>query len=164
MILLSFATEIKGDSTVDAHTDWITVDSLQWGVGRAISASGQGKDRDPSNPSFSEVTLTKSMDVASVDLFSQATCGKSLGTGKIHFIQTGGSDAKSQVYLEIELAECIVSSYSQSSGGDRPQESVSINFNQLVMKYSTFKDGKTVVAGAFKGYDLKTNAYTTAIK
>jgi type VI secretion system secreted protein Hcp len=163
MILLNFATPIKGDSTVDSHTDWITVDHLSWGVGRAISTSGVGKDRDTSNPSFSEVTITKSMDVASTDLFSQATCGKTLGKGTIHFIQTGGSDVKAQVYLEIELAECIISSYSLTSGGDRPTESVSISFNQITQKYTTFLDGKTPTAGQAKGWNLKTNAYITSI-
>lgn len=157
MILLKFATEIKGDSTVEGHADWITIDSLQWGVGRAISTSGAGKDRDTSNPSFSEVTMTKSMDVASVDLWMQAICGKSLGTATIHFIQTAGADTKQQVFLEIELSEAIVSSYSQSSGGERPNESISINFNQAKMKYSTFGEGKSATAGAFKGWDLKKN-------
>jgi len=36
MILLKFATAIHGDSMVDGHDDWITIDSLQFGVGRAI--------------------------------------------------------------------------------------------------------------------------------
>ena len=107
MILLNFATAIKGDSTVDSHTDWITVDSLHWGVGRAISTSGVGKDRDTSNPSISEVVITKSMDVASTDLFSQATCGKTLGKGTIHFIQTGGSDVKLRCIWKLNLLNVL---------------------------------------------------------
>ena len=157
MILLKFETAIDGDSTVANHDKWITVDSYQFGVGRAISTSGVGKDRDTSNSSFSEVSLTKSMDVASVDLMMQAICGKSLGTATLHFIQTGGADVKGQVYLEIEMSEAIVSSYSMSSGGERPMESISINFNQYKMKYSTFGEGKAATAGAFKGWDLKKN-------
>lgn len=157
MILLKFATEIKGDSTVTGHTDWITLDSLSMGVGRAISQSGGGKDRDTSNPSFSEVTIAKSMDVASVDLWMQAICGKSLGTATIHFIQTGGSDAKGQVYLEIELADAIISSYSQGSGGDRPHENISINFNEIKMKYNSFGEGEAPITGAFKGWSVKAN-------
>lgn len=157
MILLSFTTAINGDSTVQGHDKWITIDSFQFGVGRAITTSGVGKDRDTSNPSFSEVTLTKSMDVASVDLMMQAICGKSLGTAKLHWIQTGGTGVKGQVYLEIELADPIISSYSVSSGGDRPSESISINFNEYKMKYSTFGEGDAVVAGAFKGWNLMKN-------
>lgn len=157
MILLSFATAIKGSSTVESHTDWITIDSLQFGVGRAISQSGGGSDRETSNPSFSEVSLSKQMDKASTELFMQATCGKSLGTATIHFIQTGGADAKGQHYLEYKLEEAIVSSYSVSSGGDRPSESISIAFNGIKTTYNVFKDGNVSEKGAEKGWDLSKN-------
>ena len=157
MILLKFATAINGDSIVDGHEKWITIDSLQFGVGRAISASGGGADRETSNPSFSELTMTKSTDVASADLFMQAVCGKSLGKGEIHFIQTGGADKKHQVYLKIELEEAIVSSYSTSSGGDRPSESFSLNFVKISYQYDAFSGGK-VTTGTAKKWDLTKNA------
>jgi len=156
MILLKFETQIKGDSTVTGHTDWITIDSLQMGVGRAITMSGGGKDRDTSTPSFSEITLTKSTDMASADLFMQAVCGKSLGKAEIHFIQTGGVDAAEQVFLKIELSEAIISSYSASSGGDRPQESFSINFTEISYQYDAFS-GDKVTTGTAKKWNLKTN-------
>jgi len=157
MILLKFGTEIKGDSTVEGHKDWITVESAQIGVGRAISSSGGSIDRESSNPSFSEFNVTKSMDIASTELMIQATCGKSLGKCEIHFIQTGGSDVKDQVYLIYELEEAMVSSYSVSSGGERPSESISISFTQLSTQYTRFKDGKSAEKGDKKGWNLQKN-------
>lgn len=157
MILLKFATAINGDSVVAGHEKWITIQSLQFGVGRAITSSGGGADRETSNPSFSEVTLSKSTDIASADLFMQAVCGKSLGKAEIHFLQTGGADKKQQVYLIIELSEAIVSSYSTSSGGDRPSESLSLNFTQISYQYDQFS-GEAIVTGTPKKWDLTTNA------
>lgn len=157
MILLKFTTEIKGTSTVTGHKDWITIDSLQMGVGRAISISGGGTDRDTSNPSFSEISLSKSTDIASADLFMQAVCGKSLGKAEIHFIQTGGADKKEQVFLTLELDSPIISSYSASSGGERPTETFSINFTKISYKYDSFT-GEKVVTGTAKKWDLETNA------
>ncbi len=157
MILLNFKTAIKGDSTVTKHEKWITIDSLQFGVGRAISASGGGQDRETSNPSFSELSLTKSMDIASTELMMQAASGKSLGEAQIHFVQTGGVDVKGQTYLEITLKDPIISSYSISSDGDRPSESFSINFNALQMQYNEFKEGKVAKKGEKKGWDLMKN-------
>ncbi|WP_332876516.1 Hcp family type VI secretion system effector [Massilia sp. S19_KUP03_FR1] len=157
MILLKFAVAINGDSVVDSHEKWITISSLQIGVGRAISVSGGGADRETSNPSFSEITLTKSTDIASADLFMQAVCGKSLGKAEIHFLQTGGSDKKQQVYLKIELTDAIVSSYSASSGGDRPSESFSLNFTQISYQYDAFS-GDNIVTGTAKKWDLTKNA------
>jgi type VI secretion system secreted protein Hcp len=157
MILLKFATAINGDSIVDGHEKWITISSLQMGVGRAISVSGGGADRETSNPSFSEITLTKSTDMSSADLFMQSVCGKSLGKAEIHFLQTGGADKKQQVYMKIELTDAIVSSYSASSGGDRPSESFSLNFTQISYQYDAFS-GDKVTTGTPKNWDLTKNA------
>jgi len=157
MILLKFATEIKGDSQVAGHDSWITCDSFQLGVGRSISISGGGKDRDTSNPSFSEATFTKSTDISSSELFIQAACGVSLGKAEVHFLQTGGSGTKEQVYLKYELDEAMISSYSISSGGDRPSESFSINFTKISKQYDAF-DGKKITTGTPKKWDLIKNA------
>jgi type VI secretion system secreted protein Hcp len=156
MILLKFATAINGESTVAGHDKWINVDSVQFGVGRSISMVGGGGDRETSNPSFSEVTFTKSMDVASTELMMQATCGKSLGKAEVHFLQTGGTSAKGQVYCKIELEESIVSSYSASSGGERPSESFSLNFTKISYLYDKF-DGDKVVSGTAKKWNLEKN-------
>jgi type VI secretion system secreted protein Hcp len=156
MILLKFETEIKGDSTVEGHDNWITCDSFQLGVGRSISASGGGKSRDTSNPSFSEATIAKSTDIASADLFFQAICGKSLGKAEVHFFQTAGTDSKGQVYLMYELEEAIVSSYSISSGGERPSESFSLNFTKITKQYDDFSGDKKKT-GTPKKWDLMAN-------
>jgi type VI secretion system secreted protein Hcp len=156
MILLKFATAINGESTVSKHEKWINCDSCQFGVGRSVSMVGGGGDRETSNPSFSEITFAKSMDVSSTELMMQATCGKSLGKAEVHFIQTGGTAAKGQTYLTIELEESLVSSYSMSSGGDRPSESFSLNFTKISYKYDKF-DGDKVVAGTAKKWNLEKN-------
>ena len=156
MILLKFDTEIKGDATVDAHENWITVDSFQLGVGRSIQASGGGKSRDTSNPSFSEATFTKSTDMASPDLWFQAICGKSLVKAHVHFYQTSGAETPGRVYLTYELEEPIVSSYSLSSGGERPTESVSLNFTKILKQFDDWS-GDKVTTGTPKKWDVMAN-------
>ena len=156
MILLKFATAINGESTVASHEKWITIESLQFGVGRGVSSVGGGGDRETSNPSFSEVTMAKRMDVASTELFMQATCGKSLGKAEIHFIQTGGTAAKGQTYLKIELDESLVSSYSVASSGERPEENFSLNFTKISYQYDKFDGGK-VVTGTAKKWNMEKN-------
>ena len=157
MILLKFATEIKGEATITGHEGWINVDSFQLGVGRSVTTTGGGSDRDPSNPSFSEATFTKGTDKSSPDLFMQAVCGKSLGKAEIHFVQTGGADSKGQIYLKFELEEAMVTSYSMSSGGDRPTERFSINFAKISKQYDAFSAGGKVTAGTPKKWDLMKN-------
>jgi len=154
MIVLDFGGKIKGACQEPNHQKWINVSSIQLGVGRSISTAGAGADRDTSNPSFSEVTFSRETDVASQELFMQAICGKSLGKAEIHFIQTAGK--KNQVYLEYELDDPIISSYSVSSGGERPSESISVNFTKIKKTYNAFS-GETVIKGKAKGWDLAKN-------
>ena len=151
MILMNLAGKIKGDCTLADHKDWITCDSFQIGANRAISFSGGGADRETSKPSITEAVITKSTDMASTELFVQAICGKSLGKAEIHFVQT--ADEKMQTYLIYELEDAIVSSYHQSSGGDRPTESISLNFTKITQTYNAFS-GSQVTPGTAKGWDL----------
>jgi len=160
MILLDFEGKIKGDSQQSGHDNWINLHSLRLGVGRAITTSGSGKDRDTSTPSFSEVTCSKATDIASNDLFAQAMYGKKLcDKAEVHFIQTGGEGAD-QVYMKYELHEPILSSYSIESKGERPTETFSISFTKIVQKYSQFDAGSKVTQATDKGYDLKTGKPT----
>lgn len=157
MILLKFEPEIKGDSTVEKHVGWIGVDSAQWGVGRSVSTTGGGNDRDTSNPSFSEVSISKMMDMASAQLFLEAAGGKSMTKATLHWLQTGGKEADGQHYVEITLNKPIISSYSMNSGGERPSESFSISFDEFKIQYDQMDEGGTKKAGKPKGWDLKTN-------
>lgn len=123
---------IQGDVTESGHTKWIEVSSFQWGVGRGISSPvGGSEDRESSAPSVSEVTVTKDNDVASVKLLNEALQGEGK-TVKFDFCRTEKS--KLQVYLQLTLTNAMVSGFSTSSGGDRPTESVSLNFTKVEYK------------------------------
>ena len=68
---------IKGAVTTDGFKDWIELDSFQWGVARAVgTAARSSTSREHSEPSLSEVTVTKRSDVASPKLFLDAVAGK----------------------------------------------------------------------------------------
>jgi type VI secretion system secreted protein Hcp len=59
------------------------------------------------------------------------------------------------VYFSIELEGCGVSGFSMSSGGDRPTESLSLNFDKVKLGYSPVGDdldGKPV----YYSWDLAT--------
>ncbi len=120
MILLKFKTEIKGDSNIKDHADWITLNSVNFSCGRLVSAHSGGTDRETSTPSFTDIQCKKEFDISSVELFMQSICGKSLGEATLHFMQTGGKDAD-QVYLKIILEEPIVTSYVHDSNSGHVQ-------------------------------------------
>jgi type VI secretion system secreted protein Hcp len=145
--------KIKGNVTAEGHKDWIEATSFQFGVGRAIaSVVGKGKDREASAPSISEITLTKEMDSSSPFLFQEATVGLAKKV-TIHFAKTGAS--KIETYLEYVLENCMISGYSVSSGGDRPTESLSLNFTKITSNYMVFDESGKQTSKFPAGYDLE---------
>lgn len=122
---------IKGAGGQGNHTDWIVIKSVQWGVGRGISTAvgtkGDGT-REASEPSISEVVISKEFDKSSVLLSQESTTNNKGKTIKIDFCTTANEGAP---YLQIILTNTLISGYSVSSGGDRPSESISLNFTKI---------------------------------
>jgi type VI secretion system secreted protein Hcp len=120
---------ITGDVTATGYVNWIEVDSFQWGVGRGVgSAQGSGGNREASNPSISEVTVTKQQDQSTGPLLKEAFDGQGNAVVTITFVRTGSPAVE---FLSYILTNVMLSGYSCSSGGDRPSESISLNFTQI---------------------------------
>ena len=144
---------IDGDATHEQHKKWIQCNSLQWGAGRAINTpTGRGANREASEVSVSEVTFTKECDTASVKLFQEVlTSGKGKKV-EIHLVTTGDPG---DIYMTYELEDTLVSSYSLSSGGDKPSESISLNFAKFEYKF-IMRDSKGNPTPSQALYDLRT--------
>ena len=134
---------IKGGVTAGDYKGWIEVNSFQWGVGRGISSrTGNTAEREASAPSVSEIVVTKTLDAAS-PLLCQEDLNNSKGVDvKIFFVRTG-SNNKQEAYLKFTLNNTLISGYSISSGGDRPTESISLNFTKFLYDYSPMKPDGT---------------------
>jgi type VI secretion system secreted protein Hcp len=144
--------EVCGDVTESTHSKWIEVNSFQWGVGRGISSPVGGvNDREATAPSVSEINITKTQDIASALLLDEALEGEGQDV-TIDFCKT--DKGKLSVFLTYTLNNTMISGYTLSSSGDRPQESLSLNFTKVQctdweLISDNSEDGTTRV-----GYDL----------
>jgi type VI secretion system secreted protein Hcp len=126
---------IKGDVTTDGFKEWIDLSSMQFGVGRAITmTTGKAANRAHGAPSFSEITVSREFDMSSTGLLQSVVSGTDGKTVKIVIVETSGKDLKK--YVEYELADVMVSSYSVSSGGGVPSESISLSYTKITMSYT----------------------------
>ena len=143
---------IKGSVTTEGFKDWIELESFHWGVGRAVGTAARGStSREHSEPSISEITVTKRMDLASPKLFLDAVGGKLDSKVDIKFSTT--TKAQVTTFLTFKLENTGLSGYSVSSGGDLPVESLSLNFTKISMTFTGHDPG---VGGSPEtvGYDL----------
>ncbi len=134
-LFLKFAS-IEGDVETSGYEKWIQINSFQWGVGRGIASPvGSSADREASHPSVSEVTISKDIDKATNKLLEDALGGEMNNEAQIAYATTGKSEVKE--FLRYILTNTAISGYSVSSGGDRPSESLSLNFTKVEIKYTS---------------------------
>lgn len=153
MPIMLKCAEWKGESKLKGFEDCFEVSSFQFGVGRAISSARGTSTREGNMASVSEITVTKVSDSVSTKLFEEALVGKMDKKVEIHFVRQGADGGVA--YVVITLEGCGISGYSVSSGGDRPTESISLNFDKIEFGYNPVGDG---LSGQYGGYiyDLAT--------
>jgi type VI secretion system secreted protein Hcp len=131
---------ISGDVTEKGFTGDIELNSFQWGVSRTIGNPTPGStDRPSSSPSVLEITITKMMDKTSPLLLQALLQGQSTSEVDIFFVHLGaalGKPGQNVTYAEYVLSNVLVSSDTVSSGGERPTESLTLNFTKVQFKYS----------------------------
>jgi type VI secretion system secreted protein Hcp len=136
---------IPGDVGSQGHDNWIELESFEWGVGRGIhNGCGSGRDRESTTPSVNEITVSKDNDSASSNLLRASLGLPPAGEGQdvqIDFCKTDTSDP--EPYLMVTLKNALVSSWAISSSGDRPTETLTLNF--------TFVEFKTITMDAANG-------------
>lgn len=152
-IYMKYGT-IKGNVTEEGHKDWVDLNSLQWGVGRGIgSPTGRSANREASAPSVSEITVTKMLDKSSYHWLQEALKGVGVDC-EIDFVATDAGVLRK--YLTYKLTNCLVSGYSLSSGGDRPSESLSINFTKFEFATTEYDDKHKSTDSPKVSYDMAT--------
>jgi len=148
-MFLSF-TGVTGEAT----NGLIAIESIQWGVGRGISSATGGGPRQASLPSFSEVTISKTMDSASPQLAFQAAGGNT----EVTCVLTINDRNTGNTLYTLTLTGVLISGYSVSSGGDRPSESLSLNYTKITWSYQKLDNAGNKVGNASSplGWDLVT--------
>ena len=132
--------DIKGESTDNAHKDWIIIESFSQGQSRSDGVGPRGSG----HVIFTDITIAKELDKSSPKIAEAVANGK-------HFSQvdlelTRSTDSGRVTYYAYELTNVLVTSYSISGSGqseDVPVENFSLNFEEIKVTYTEYdKDGK----------------------
>lgn len=132
------ADPLKGESTDDAHKDWIEVDSFSFGVSQPVSgASGTG-GRAAARADFQSFCVNKMVDKSSVDLALHCAQGKHIAKLELEVCQETGEKVN---YWKYEFENTMVQSVSTNGGGSmRAAESVCFVYDKVTWTYTAVKD------------------------
>jgi type VI protein secretion system component Hcp len=153
-IYLEIPSSLSGLPTSTSATVEITLTSVQFGIGVAVPSSGT---YTPGAPSFSEITVTKTVDISSIALQRSIATAKVPIDVKVNFYQIGSGGVRVLAYQYV-LQGCYFSGYSAStaqgcsSGCAGITESVSIHYQ----KFSVIDSSLPGAPRRF-GYDTTTN-------
>ncbi len=156
---------VPGESMDADHKGEIEV--LSWSLGASqpasprfggSAASGRAAQGAPVTPPQGPgaITVSKSYDPSSVKLMQACAQGKHFPKATLSVRKAGGGQ---QEYMTYELENVLISGYSLSghgggsSGGDKPMESLSINYTKITYKTTDDKSGAGAVAPK-TGYDV----------
>ncbi|KAB0680246.1 Hcp family type VI secretion system effector [Aureimonas leprariae] len=145
---------IQGDATHEQHRKWMDIEAIHWNVARNMKTSaGSAANREASEPNVSEIVLTKISDSSSTRLFGEACTGRSGKRAVIHLVSTG---SPGQTYIEYTLTNTLIANYSIDSNGDRPVETIRLNFTKLEVKYIPYDESDRPQSPTIASYDLAT--------
>jgi type VI secretion system secreted protein Hcp len=125
---------IDGESTDDKHKNEIEIESWSFGATQTPASGATGRSAGKS--CVSDISMVKFVDKASPALFRAAVVGAHIPTAVITVRKAGD---KQQEYLIYTMSDVLVSSVSQSGGGDVPTESLSLNFASIKISYRVQK-------------------------
>ena len=151
---------IPGESTDDAHKDWIEVLSYNTGISQTASGSASsGGGASAERADFQDFSIVKTLDKASPKVAVACADGSHIKEVKLELCRAGGDKLK---YMEYKMSNCIVSSVrpgGSSQGVETlPLEEVTFVYGKIEWTYTQQKradgTGGGNVAG---GWDLQAN-------
>lgn len=146
---------IQGESPSTAHRDEIEISSFQWGVSNSPINTKDGPVKG-GKASMTEITVTKAVDKASVQLMKAAATGQIFKTAEITWSKSTGGK-KPEDFMTITLSGVLVTSVqlSSSPGGEGVgTETVTLSYDKINIDYKVQdKSGLLIPAGQM-AYDL----------
>lgn len=148
--------KINGESLLEGYKDKIEVLSFSHGIAMQITGDVSNTERTSGKPNHQDFAFTKYMDAATPHLNDACNKATGLGTVKFYILRNDGTDML--ILMEYEMSNAIISSVSISGGGgDKPVETLTINYTALKQTYHSQKEEVGKKGKIETSWDLATN-------
>lgn len=127
---------LSGDVLTKGFAGNIELNSLRFDVDVPYTSPIAGGPRI-GKVNFSEITVTKLSDTTSPALLKDTVVGVDIPEIDISFVNLIKGKDGVQMYAQYVLSDVLISGYHVNSGGDRPTESLSLNFTKITYSYFT---------------------------
>jgi type VI secretion system secreted protein Hcp len=135
--------DIEGDATQQGYVGWINIDSFSWSLERTFAADQVGRafNREAAQAQMHHCVVTKAADASSGKLLQTATTEFKGQTCEIAFVRTGNPG---DWYLKFKLKDTLIANLDvATSGGERPEETITLNFTEVEINSKTLNETNT---------------------
>lgn len=147
--------DIKGNCTIDGHTNEIILNSYGISVMLPMSGDPANTERTAGRPNFSEMNCSKMTDQSTPPLYAACAEGKKLGDAVIYIGRN--ENGKYMSLMTYTLTNAMISNINTSGGGGMPSDSFSINYTKIKYEFTQQNPDSTKKGTADFGWDLETN-------
>lgn len=136
---------IKGQTQTADFKDCLEVDTFHFGAGLGVTTGTSNSERTTGLPSFSEVSVSRTADSATPQLLQKLADAEVVKEKTVFtFVR---KDNKTVLNLmTVTLSDVIISAVSLSSGGELPNETISLSYSGIEIEYT-----KQAEAGGSEG-------------
>lgn len=151
---------IPGESTDEAHPQWIEILSFDHGLKQTSTGSvSTGGARTAGRVDHQDLIITKALDAATTPLMLACCRGDHIPEVTIQMHRATGNKEK---YYEIKMTDVLVSNVQpkadKNDAESLPVEEISFNYAKIEWNYIQLDHNNGSVLGNFvKWWDLKTN-------
>ena len=147
---------VEGESQTEGFEKKIELLSMNDGLAAQVTGDVSNQERISGGPNFQDINATKYIDTSTPLLFQNCCEGKIFKSAKIFQLR---NDAGKLIELQRwELENPVLSSYSQGGGsGDKPVDSLTINFSKIVWAYSVQNEAGGKAGEIADGHDVAKN-------
>jgi len=157
VIILDMGKDVTGESSLTDYTGKMELLSFSHGVAMQITGDLSNTERTSGKPNHQDLTVTKYLDAASPVLCQSCCQGK--GFPQVDIVIGRNDSGKVIELMRYTMKNVIISSISVGGGGgDKPVETVTLNYNDLAWKF-TSQNASVGQKGVVNGtWNLATNA------
>lgn len=157
VIIMDMGSEVRGESSLKGYEKKIELLSFSHGVAMQITGDLSNNERTSGRPNHQDMTVTKYLDSAS-PVLNQACCeGKTFP--QVDIVIGRNADGKVIELMKYTMKNVLISSIAVGGGGgDKPVETLTLNYNAIEWRFTSQKDsiGQNAVVNA--SWNLTTNA------
>ena len=157
VLIIDMGSDVKGESSLPDYGGKIELLSFSHGVAMQITGDVSSSDRASRKPNHQDMVVTKYLDATS-PVLNQACCEGKLFP-QVEIIIGHNDSGRMVESMRYTISNVLISSVSiGGGGGDRPVETLTLNYNKITWRYTSQKSiagEKEIVVGK---WDLAQNA------